>query len=116
MLSITFKNFKGDEYSGLWNGKTYKSNIADHPEYLRIYVSDKAYHITPEEFQKIGGDINAEKKKRYIQETERKLEQLVKLLEDSQVEYILRKNKLGHEAIDIINCAKNAQVTAPKNL
>lgn len=60
MREITVKNFKGNEFSGMWNEKTYSSHIAEHPEYFRIYVSNEPIHIIPAELDRINGDVEKE--------------------------------------------------------
>lgn len=38
MINVKVKNYKGKEYTGIWNGKTYSSSIDGAPELRRIYV------------------------------------------------------------------------------
>ena len=61
MNNITVKNFKGNEFSGKWNGKTYKSKIEGRDDLLRIYVNDEGIHITKEECERLNIDVEKEK-------------------------------------------------------
>ena len=92
MKNITVVNFNGVKYSGVWNEKTYKSNVEGHPEYLRIYVDNEVCHITPSEYEKLGGNIQLEEHKRIVEnyksQTEYKLRKLVELLDDPAVSFL----------------------------
>ena len=64
MQTVTVKNYEGKEYTGVWNEKTYTSQIEGHPELYRIYLSDVRVHITAEELSMLGKsieDINAKR-------------------------------------------------------
>ena len=52
MKTIKVTNWKGNEFEGSWNEKTYPSQIED-KNLIRIYVSDTRIHITAEELEKI---------------------------------------------------------------
>lgn len=114
MKNITVVNFKGNTFSGSWNGKTYKSTIEGRPELLRIYVDNKGCHITPNEYEKIGGDPVKDAKEKYIEATREKLEDISRLLDDPAVKWFFKKN--GMNAFDIQMMIKNNEVTAPNNL
>jgi hypothetical protein len=114
MKNITVVNFKGNTFSGSWNGKTYKSTIEGRPELLRIYVDNKGCHITPDEYKKIGGDPVKDAKEKYIEATREKLEDISRLLDDPAVKWFFKKN--GMNAFDIQMMIKNNEVTAPNNL
>lgn len=49
MINVKVKNYKGKEYTGIWNGKTYSSSIDGAPELRRIYVDNSPLHITETE-------------------------------------------------------------------
>ena len=38
MKKISVKNFKGEEFEGMWNEKTYSSKIDGRPDLYRIYL------------------------------------------------------------------------------
>lgn len=114
MKEITVTNFKGNIFTGAWNGKTYKSTIDGRPELLRIYVNNQGCHITPEEYKKIGGDPVKDAKEKYINATREKLEDISRLLDDPAVEWFFRKN--GVNTFDIQMIIKNNEVSAPSNL
>ena len=121
MKNITVVNFNGVKYSGVWNEKTYKSNVEGHPEYLRIYVDNEVCHITPAEYEKLGGNIQLEEHKRkvenYKSQTEYKLRKLVELLDDRAVSFFLKKNGISVQTTyDIKLAIKNNVVTVPSNL
>ena len=121
MKNITVVNFNGVKYSGVWNEKTYKSNVEGHPEYLRIYVDNEVCHITPSEYEKLGGNIQLEEHKRkvenYKSQTEYKLRKLVELLDDPAVSFFLKKNGISLQTTyDIKLAIKDNVVTVPSNL
>lgn len=41
MQEIKVVDYKGKEFSGVWNEKTYMSRISDKPELRRIYVNNE---------------------------------------------------------------------------
>lgn len=53
MKEIKTKDWKGNEYEGKWNGKTYKSSVLDHPELVCVYVSNRQVHISQEEADRL---------------------------------------------------------------
>lgn len=57
MQTVTVKNYEGKEYTGVWNEKTYTSQIEGRPELYRIYLSDVRVHITAEELSMLGKNI-----------------------------------------------------------
>ena len=61
MQEIKVVDYKGKEFSGVWNEKTYMSRISDKPELRRIYVNNEEIHITKEEYEKLLGDSIAAK-------------------------------------------------------
>ena len=61
MKKIKIKNFKGNEYEGIWNEKFYDSIISDRKELIRIYIDNKAIHITEEEKENLVNSIYQDK-------------------------------------------------------
>lgn len=57
MQTVTVKNYEGKEYTGVWNEKTYTSQIEGRPELYRIYLSEVRVHITAEELSMLGKNI-----------------------------------------------------------
>ena len=53
MKRIEVVNYKGEKYSGLWNGKSYSSKIDGHPELCRIYLDNDPVHVTSEELKRL---------------------------------------------------------------
>lgn len=64
MKTIKVTNFKGMEFEGSWNEKTYSSKVKNHPELFRIYVNDESIHITPEEYMRITNSSSEEFEKK----------------------------------------------------
>ena len=44
MKKISVKNFKGEEFEGMWNEKTYSSKIDGRPDLYRIYLDGESIH------------------------------------------------------------------------
>lgn len=65
MKDITVTNFKGDQYSGKWNGKIYSSTIADREDLFRIYLDNEKIHITKEEYERVT-NCDSEKADKYL--------------------------------------------------
>ena len=53
MKRIEVVNYKGEKYSGLWNGKSYSSKIDGHPELCRIYLDNDPVHVASEELKRL---------------------------------------------------------------
>lgn len=53
MKRIDVVNYKGEKYSGLWNGKSYSSKIDGHPELCRIYLDNDPVHVASEELKRL---------------------------------------------------------------
>lgn len=53
MKKISVVNYKGTQYSGEWNGKSYSSKIEGRDELHRIYVDNDPVHITDEELKRL---------------------------------------------------------------
>lgn len=64
MYVITVTDHQGQECSGQWNGKTYKSKVEDREELYRIYLDKKEIHITYEELDRLTNIAVREKNKR----------------------------------------------------
>ena len=45
MKKISVKNFKGEEFEGMWNEKTYSSKIDGRPDLYRIYLDGESIHV-----------------------------------------------------------------------
>lgn len=53
-MDIKIKNYNGTfQAEGYWNKNTYKPNITNPPNLLRIYVGGKVLHITEEQYKEI---------------------------------------------------------------
>jgi hypothetical protein len=106
MTNITVKNFKGDEYSGTWNGKSYPSRIAGRPELHRIFLDNEAIHIDSEEFERVGG--NAEKSAK--EKSAFKINETAKRLATEEKIALLQKLYYDFDVQDALN-KKNARAT-----
>ena len=69
MKNITVKNFKGTEFSGLWNEKVYSSKINDRSDLVRIYLNGETVHITVEEHNKISESAASDMKEKAERES-----------------------------------------------
>lgn len=87
MKNITIKNWKGDTYSGLWNGKTYSSKVEGHDELIRIYVDNEPIHVTQEAISDLGANIEKDRKIR----THEKINLFVDNLSTSEKCYAARQ-------------------------
>jgi len=56
MKKISVVNYKGTQYSGEWNGKSYSSKIEGRDELHRIYIDNDPVHITDEELKRLQSD------------------------------------------------------------
>ena len=56
MKNIKITNWKGNEFSGLWNEKIYDSKLDD-KELVRIFLNNEQIHITKEMLATITSDI-----------------------------------------------------------
>lgn len=63
MKNITVKNWKGKEFSGSWNGKTYSSKIDGRNDLYRIYVDNNPIHIEESELKRLQSDDSERQKK-----------------------------------------------------
>lgn len=57
MKNITIKNWKGEEYSGEWNQKTYVSKI-DSKNLVRIYVDGNEINVSKEAIAAVKIDLS----------------------------------------------------------
>lgn len=101
MRTVKVTNFKGTEYEGAWNEKTYSSKVEGQPELIRIYLSNEEIHITEEEYSKLIEIpeklqiVDAEKKINQTREQIKKMslaekfDALVHLFDDEEVSGIL---------------------------
>ena len=90
MKKISVKNYKGTEFEGEWNEKTYSSKIDGRPDLYRIYISNESVHIEKEELAKIVDDIKAEEKKRKEKDNAAKLEKIEAMLGELSYENKIR--------------------------
>ena len=58
MKKISVKNFKGEEFEGMWNEKTYSSKIDGRPDLYRIYLDGESIHVEKKALEKIVVDIS----------------------------------------------------------
>lgn len=89
-MQIEIKNYKGSDYKGYWNEKTYSSKIVDNPSLLRIYVDDVQIHVTQEELDKAVGDSKISIQRKRIDNIYKRLDQNGKIYLFQMIE----KNKL----------------------
>ena len=80
MKKISVKNFKGEEFEGMWNEKTYSSKIDGRPDLYLIYLNGESIHVEKKELEKFIVDIKAEEKKRRERENTAKLEKIEALV------------------------------------
>lgn len=64
MKKISVKNFKGEEFEGMWNEKTYTSKIDGRSDLYRIYLDGESIHVEKTELEKIVVDIKVEERRR----------------------------------------------------
>lgn len=69
MKKVTVSNFKGQEFSGDWNEKTYSSRINGCPELHRIYINSEQIHITEEELSNITENLESIKSEQKKQQS-----------------------------------------------
>lgn len=63
MKNITVTNYKGEKFSGYWNGKTYSSKIDGRNDLHRIYVDNEPLHIDDAELKKLQSNDEIRQKK-----------------------------------------------------
>lgn len=119
MQEIKVVDYKGKEFSGVWNEKTYMSRISDKPELRRIYVNNEEIHITKEEYEKLLGDsiaakqlINFENKNHIKQCIDKlsvkdKLEILEYLMNDKKIKELCYTDREIKDNRDNIMCFLN---------
>ena len=90
MKNISVRNYKGTEFEGAWNEKTYSSKIDGRPDLYRIYVDNESVHIEKEELAKIVDDIKTEEKKRKERDNAAKLEKIEAMLGELSYENKIR--------------------------
>ena len=109
MINVKVKNYKGKEYTGIWNGKTYSSSIDGAPELRRIYVDNSPLHITETELAKLLDEKDDIKrgKEEHVKETlksmpfESKLNVLSTLLNDDKFIELCKTDK------EVLSCKDN---------
>lgn len=67
MKNITIKNYKGNEYAGEWNEKTYTSKI-DSDNLVRIYVGGKEINVRKEDLKAVGKDMVKDEREKRIRD------------------------------------------------
>lgn len=67
MQEISCIDYKGKNFSGIWNEKTYSSKIEEKPELKRIYVDNEPVHITEKEYAKLIGGAETLKRQRHFE-------------------------------------------------
>lgn len=70
-MKVTVANYKGEKFSGYWNGKTYSSKVEGREELLRIYIDNNPIHITVAEkirIEKEADQAEIERAKARVQE------------------------------------------------
>ncbi len=83
MKNITIKNWKGEEFTGEWNSKTYSPKINNDENLVRIYINNEQIHVYKDELAKISED--AEKTMLNID-----IEQINRILSKYDAEEILK--------------------------
>ena len=83
MKNITIKNYKGAEFSGDWNGKTYPSTVEGRTDLVRIYVNNEVANVSAEEIKNLGANIDKDIKIK-------KMESLENLVRDSNEEELVQ--------------------------
>lgn len=53
MKNITVLNYKGQEFTGSWNGKAYSSKVEGREDLHRIYVDSNPIHIEDTELKRL---------------------------------------------------------------
>lgn len=53
MKNITVLNYKGQEFTGSWNGKAYSSKVEGRDDLHRIYVESNPIHIEDAELKRL---------------------------------------------------------------
>ena len=53
MKNITVLNYKGQEFTGSWNGKAYSSKVDGRDDLHRIYVDSNPIHIEDSELKRL---------------------------------------------------------------
>lgn len=54
-MNIKIIDYEGKEQSGNWNGKTYSSRVAEHPELARVYLDNMEIHVDKDMLEKASG-------------------------------------------------------------
>ena len=117
MLEITITDYRGQEHSGKWNGKTYSSKVEAQPDLYRIYLDDVAFHITYEELERLTNNAKKEQIIRTKQiaddfltkfkdfEIEEKIFVLATILNDGNILKFFKENGMHQEYYNLASCA-----------
>lgn len=76
MKNITIKNWKGQEYSGEWNQKTYVSKI-DSKNLVRIYVDGNEINVSKEVIAAVEIDLSKIERLNRIEDVKLKIEEFI---------------------------------------
>lgn len=115
MKKISVKNYKGTEFEGAWNEKTYSSKIDGRPDLYRIYINNESVHIEKEELEKIVDDIKTEEKKRKEKDNAAKLEKIEALLNELSYENKIRLFwELTNDPDIIVNILSNLGISGER--
>ena len=104
MKEIKVKDINGKSFSGQWNGKTYTSKEGE--GYVRIYIDSREIHVSEEEIQKVGADLEADRKRIKKEKLDNLIENILRYNEAEDIAYIVdgilnpRQADLADEVMD----------------
>lgn len=104
MKEIKVKDIKGKEIKGQWNGKTYTSKEGE--GYVRIYIDNREIHVSTEEIEKVGADLEADRKRIKKEKLDSFIENILRYNEPEDIAYIVdgilnpNQTSLADEVLD----------------
>lgn len=113
MKNITVSNYKGQEFTGSWNGKAYSSKIDGRDDLHRIYVDSNPIHIEDAELKRLQSEDGKRQTRIALEKTEEFFDWLegqpdeIKIQSFAQALEAMREMSKGAEPRKAINTLRS---------